>query len=98
MLNADTKLLLNGLTVAIFVVDADQKVLFRNAAATRLFGAVDLGSRLARYVPNKRCLAAVDDVSAGRDRATVSVRLQLVVPTSFRMTAARLGDQGDTDV
>ena len=63
------------LTVAVFVVDTDQKVTFRNGAATQLFGTGTLGNRLANFVPNKRCVKTVDEVIEGRARASTSVRV-----------------------
>lgn len=86
---------LDALSVAVFVVDADQRIQFHNAAAVSLFGPSPRGQVLASYVPNKRCLRAVDDVIEGQASASVSVTLQIIVPTTFRMTATRLSPLPD---
>lgn len=90
MLDGNVERVLDGLSVAVFAVDADQVILFRNAAAVSLFGAGTRGRKLAAFVPNKRCIRAVEDVIDGQGKASVNVTLQLVVPTTFRMTATRL--------
>lgn len=90
MQDRNVERVLNGLSVAVFVVDADQTIQFRNGAAVSLFGPGTRGRKLAAFVPNKRCIRAVEDVIDGEATASVTVRLQLVVPTSFRMTATRL--------
>ncbi|MEM7441167.1 MAG: ATP-binding protein [Pseudomonadota bacterium] len=88
---------LNALSVAVFVVDADQRIQFNNAAAVSLFGPGPRGRMLASYVPNKRCIRAVEEVIDGRSSASVSVTLQLAVPTTFRMTATHLSPLPDQD-
>ena len=82
--------ILDALSVAVFIVDADQTITYRNSASVSLFGTGLRNKKLSHFVPNKRCIRAVDDVLDGTERQSVDVRLQLVVPTSFRMTAVLL--------
>ena len=81
---------LNALGVAVFVVDADMCIQFHNGAAISLFGHGLRGKMLATFVPNKRCIRTVEEVIDGRSSASVSIKLQIVAPTTFRMTATRL--------
>ena len=90
MLDRNIEGVLDALSVAVFVVEVNQTVIFRNAASVSLFGTGIRGRKLSHFVPNKRCIRAVEDVLAGGARTSVDVRLQLVVPTSFRMTAVRV--------
>lgn len=90
MASRNVERVLNGLSVAVFIVDADQTITFRNGAAASLFGPGLMGRKLAAVVPNKRCIRAVENVIDGVEQTTVSVTLQLAVPTAFRMTATRL--------
>jgi two-component system phosphate regulon sensor histidine kinase PhoR len=87
--------ILDALSVAVFIVDEDQRITYRNPASVRLFGTGLRNKKLSHFVPNKRCLRAVDDVLSGQDRQSVDVRLQLVVPTSFRMTIVSLNSASD---
>lgn len=90
MLDAKIEAILDTLSVAVFVVDNNQTIVFRNESAVSLFGTGIQGRKLAHYVPNKRCIRAVEETIDGGDRARVDVRLQLVVPTTFAMTAVRV--------
>lgn len=90
MPHANVEKVLNALGIAVFIVDADQTILFRNEAAVSLFGPNVRGRKLSSFVPNKRCIRAVEAVIEGQEAARVSVTLQLAVPTSFRMVATRL--------
>lgn len=87
--------ILDALSVAVFIVDANQTIVYRNSASASLFGTGLRSKKLAHFVPNKRCLRAVEDVLDGADRESVDVRLQLVVPTSFRMTVVPLSAEWD---
>ena len=89
--NMDTKIegVLDALSVAVFIVDANQTIIYRNSASVSLFGTGLRNKKLSHFVPNKRCIRAVENVLDGEESQNVDVRLQLVVPTSFRMTAVR---------
>jgi len=83
--------ILDALDVAVFIVDANQTIIYRNSASVSLFGTGLRNKKLSHFVPNKRCIGAVEDVLDGADRQSVEVRLQLVVPTSFVMKVVPLG-------
>ena len=86
--------ILDALSVAVFIVNMNQTIVYRNAASVSLFGKEQRVKKLANLVPNKRCIRAVEDVLEGGNRQSIDVRLQLVVPTSFRMTVAPLDMDG----
>lgn len=86
---------LDALCAAVFVVEVNQTIIFRNAASVSLFGTGIRGRKLSHFVPNKRCIRAVEAALDGDSRASVDVRLQLVVPTSFRMTAVRINPDAE---
>lgn len=88
---------LDALSVAVFIVDAHQTIIYRNVASNVLFGTGLRNKKLSHFVPNKRCIRAVEQVLNGEARQSVDVRLQLVVPTSFRMTVVPL-QQGQENV
>ena len=90
MMHKSVEAVLNGLNVAVFVVNADHEILFRNESSTMLFGTGIRGRKLQAYVPHKRVLSAVDEVLAGTANKSVGVKLQLVVPTSFEVTIVRM--------
>lgn len=87
--------ILDALSVAVFIVNGNQTIIYRNSAAVSLFGTGLRTKKLAHFVPNKRCIRAVEDVLDGAGRQSVDVRLQLVVPTSFRMTVVPLEAGGE---
>jgi two-component system phosphate regulon sensor histidine kinase PhoR len=90
MLQGKIESVLDALSVAVFVVDPDQTIVFRNAASVSVFGANIRGRKLSHFVTNKRCIRAVEDTLDGGPQVSVDVSLQLIVPTLFRMTAVRL--------
>ncbi len=96
-MDSEIESILDALSVAVFIVDADQTITYRNSASVSLFGTGLRNKKLSHFVPNKRCIRAVDDVLDGADRQSVDVRLQLVVPTSFRMTAVSLQKNATRD-
>lgn len=87
--------ILDALSVAVFIVDANQTIVYRNAASVSLFGTGVRNKKLSHFAPNKRCIRAVEEVLDGADRQSVDVRLQLVVPASFRMTVVPLNIEGE---
>jgi len=90
MMQKNVEAVLNGLNVAVFVVNAEHEILFRNDSSARLFGTGILGRKLENLVPQKRVLNAVDKVLSGAAKHSVGVKVQLVVPTSFDVTIVRM--------
>lgn len=90
MIHKSVEAILNGLSVAVFVVDSDHTILFRNSASTALFGTGVRGKLLGSFVPHARCLSAVDGVLDGAVARSVEVKIQLAVPTLFKVTIIRM--------
>lgn len=93
MMHASVEAVLNGLKVAVFMVDQDHQILFRNAASGQLFGVGLRGRKLDDFISSKKCLRAVDQVLAGEPQVSVDIKLQLVVPTSFSVTVVRMNPE-----
>ena len=93
MMHASVEAVLNGLKVAVFMVDRDHQILFRNAASGQLFGVGLRGRKLDDFISSKKCLKAVDRVLAGKTQVSVDIKLQLVVPTSFSVTVVRMNPE-----
>jgi two-component system phosphate regulon sensor histidine kinase PhoR len=91
MLKKSVKTILNGLSVAVFVIDARQIIRFGNNAARGRFALTKPDTDLFSVIPSKDCTMAANRVLTGQ-RPTVSLELTLqdVVPTTFRLIITRL--------
>jgi len=92
MLKKSVKTILNGLSVAVFVIDATQIIRFGNNAACDRFGLnEDSGTDLFSVIPSTDCTTAASRVLSG-ELTTLSLELTLqdVVPTTFRLIITRL--------
>ena len=91
MLKKSVKTILNGLSVAVFVIDAAQIIRFGNNAARKRFGLSKKDIDLFGVIPSKDCTKAAISVLTG-ETTTVSLELTLqdVVPTTFRLIITRL--------
>ncbi|KAB7616104.1 histidine kinase [Amylibacter sp. SFDW26] len=91
MLKKSVQTILNGLSVAVFVIDAKQIIRFGNIAAQERFGIDAVEDDLLSVIPAKECQKAAERVLKN-DETTVSLELTLqdVVPTTFRMIVTRL--------
>jgi len=91
MLKKSVKTILNGLSVAVFVIDADQIIRFSNNAARDRFTLTQADTELFSVIPSNDCINAAKRVLTGQ-RATLSLELTLqdVVPTTFRLIITRL--------
>ncbi len=91
MLKKSVKTILNGLSVAVFVIDADKIIRFGNNAAKTRFGASLEDQSLSNIIPAKKCINAANQV-LNDEIATVTLEItfQDVVPTTFRFIITRL--------
>ncbi|MBL4751601.1 MAG: histidine kinase [Amylibacter sp.] len=85
------KTILDGLSVAVFVIDAQQIIRFGNNAARDRFALTATDTDLFSVIPAKDCTTAANHVLTGQ-QSTVSLELTLqdVVPTTFRLIITRL--------
>ncbi|MFK5997484.1 MAG: ATP-binding protein [Rhodobacterales bacterium] len=91
MLKKSVITILNGLSVAVFVIDADQVIRFGNIAAQKRFKNNLTKTRLLDIIPAQECSAAAARVLTGNKTAlSLELTLQDVVPTTFRLIITRL--------
>ncbi len=90
MLKKSVKTTLNGLSVAVFVIDAKQIIRFGNIAAQQRFGIDAKDDALFNVIPAKKCQKAVQRVLEGETTVSLELTLQDVVPTTFRLIVTRL--------
>lgn len=90
MLKKSVRTILNGLSVAVFVIDADQIIRFSNHAARKQFGLSKKNIDLLGVIPSENCTKAANLVLAGKTTESLELTLQGVVPTTFRLIITRL--------
>lgn len=82
------KTILNGLGVAIIIVDEERKIAYLNASSRALFADARRGKNLKKTIGSKKALEVVDNVLKGAPSTETHVTLQGVVPTSYRVSVA----------
>lgn len=90
MLKKSVRTILDGLSVAVFVIDARQMIRFANIAATERFGPDIENQELIDAIPAKNCKEAAQKVLTEGETVSLELTLQDVVPTTFRMIITRL--------
>lgn len=98
MLKKSVRTILDGLSVAVFVINASQTIRFANIAAQTRFGGDLTDMDLANVIPSKKCTKAATRVLEAEATVSLELTLQDVVPTTFRLIITRLdaeltGDQ-----
>lgn len=82
------KSILNGLGVAILIVDHNQDITYRNKSAKSLFSVAKKAAKLSDVITSKKGLEAAETVLQTGVSSQVRITLQDVVPTSYRVTIA----------
>ena len=90
MLKKSVQTILNGLSVAVFVIDAHQIIRFGNLAAKERFGIKAKDDELFSVIPAIECKKAANRVLKGETTVSLELTLQDVVPTTFRLIVTRL--------
>ena len=83
---------LNGLSAAVFVLNAERRVLLVNDAARAHFGDALSGVDFVQAVRNPGCLKAIAKVLAGKDKSEVTVELRTPMRATFQVTVTRYMD------
>ena len=97
MLKKSVKTILNGLSVAVFVIDATQIIRFSNNAARDRFALGQTDTDLFSVIPSSDCTTAASRVLTGKyTTLSLELTLQDVVPTTFRLIITRLDAQTRT--
>ncbi len=81
---------LNGMTVAIYLLNRKRKVLFANHAAEALFGKAAPGMDFVQIIRHPDCLSALDKVLGRTAQAEATFELLQPVRTSYHVTASAL--------
>jgi len=91
MLKKSVRTILNGLSVAVFVIDADRIIRFGNLAARKRFNNDLTKTGLLDLIPSKKCANAAKRVLSGAETTlSLELTLQDVVPTTYRLIITRL--------
>ena len=91
------KNILDGLTMPIVVIDADEKIQFINKAGQHRYSKTKLKKSFKKLVDDEACQKAVRKVLKGASNAQVNITMQEVVPTNFRVSLTRLeNDKGNS--
>lgn len=85
----NVKAVLNGLRIAICVIDRKCDVVFVNSEGRKLFGDDFNSKPLQRVLSNDALLFALDKVQAGEESASVDILFPAVVPTLYRVVVTR---------
>ncbi len=96
MFKKSVRTILNGLSVAVFVIDADRIIRFGNLSAQKRFKNDLTKTKLIDIIPSKKCSNAADKVLSGAETTlSLDLTLQDVVPTTFRLIITRLNADMD---
>ncbi|GLQ33919.1 hypothetical protein GCM10007939_02020 [Amylibacter marinus] len=85
--------ILNGLFLPVFVVNQKKNISFMNKAARARYVDAQTGQEFKEVISSKKCRKALKKVLEGAPNETVTITLQEVVPTSFRVSLSRLDDE-----
>jgi len=80
---------LNGLNAAIFVLDANRRVLLVNDAGKAQFGAVGTGTDFVQTMRNPACLKAIAKVLGGQEKSETVVALRNPVHATYQVVVTR---------
>lgn len=88
--NDNVSSILDALSEAVFLVDADRVIVLANKNAEEQFGEGLRGQDFVRVIRHPDCLRAIDDVLGGLDRAQASIVLPSLIPTVYQITVTEL--------
>jgi len=90
ILKKSVQTILDGLSVAVFVIDAKHAIHYANNAAQLRFGSNAVGRDFDDVIPLELCATAAQRVLDGETTVSADVTLQDVVPTTYRLIVTRL--------
>lgn len=91
MLKKSVRTILNGLSVAVLVINAKQKIGFGNNAAQKRFGKGLTKRALSDVLPSEKLENAVSQILTDKTTTlSLELTLQDVVPTTYRLLITRL--------
>lgn len=86
----------NAVREAVFIIGSDRRIQFANLIANRQFGRALVGQDFVRVIRHPDCLAAINRVLDGSQRATAAVSVENHARTIFEVTVIDLG-RGNPD-
>jgi two-component system phosphate regulon sensor histidine kinase PhoR len=95
MVGKNVKSILNGLSLAVFIVDQQNEIKFANSAAKKHFGQRLRGQAIDALVPDPGVLKVLSRIFSGARVASSEITLPSIVPTQFKVTATRLDPDND---
>lgn len=97
MVKKNVQAVLNGLGIAVFVIDKNRTVLFANTMGRKLFGKGVTGNSFDQAVSDEKFLFTFDKVLRGQESASADILLPTTVPTLYRVTVTRFDGDGSDD-
>ena len=93
---ADYVPILNGFADPAFLVDSRRRLQGANAAARGVFGRIaeETGLDFVHVMRRPEVLRLLDKILGGQDSAQSAIRLDNALRGLYRVTAARIGDEG----
>lgn len=97
MVKKSVQAVLNGLGIAVFVIDRNRKVLFANSMGRKLFGKGLTGKSFDAVVSDEKFFFTLDKVVGGQESASADILLPTTVPTLYRVTVTRFDGENSND-
>ena len=82
--------ILNGLSEAVFLIDANRQIVLTNPQAVEIFGKGLEGQNIVRAIRHPDCLKATEEALAGAENSSAVIVLERPVPTTYQVRAAHL--------
>lgn len=97
MVKKNVQAVLNGLGIAVFVLDKNRTVLFANSMGRKLFGKGLTGSSFDAALPDDKFQFVFDKVLRGQESAAADILLPTTVPTLYRVSVTRFDDESSSE-
>lgn len=97
LVKKNVQAVLNGLGIAVFVIDKNRTVLFSNTMGRKLFGKGLTGNCFDQAVSDDKFLFIFDKVLGGQESASTDILLPTTVPTLYRVTVTRFDGEASND-
>ena len=87
--------ILDGLSMPVFVVSPDETIRFINKSGRKRYPDAKEKRPIGDTIPDEACLKEMKKILKGKPNGQITITLQEVVPTNFRVSLSRLdSDKG----